>query len=922
MRPLKLTMSAFGPYAGKTVLDLEKLGQSGLYLITGDTGAGKTTIFDAITYALYGSPSGDTRKPAMFRSKYADDNTETFVELEFSYGKERYTVNRSPEYERPKKRGTGTTKHSAEAALTYPDGRVITKLSEVDAAIIDIMGITVGQFRQIAMIAQGDFQKLLTARTDERKEIFRKLFGTDIYEVLQDRLKSDLSDLNKRRGAVKNSINQYIAGIQYDPDDPYAADAEKAKSGGVLISETVELLQKITESDKDRQHKLNTLSEKLGKQLDEINTNLGKLDTLDKARADLASAESLLAAEQQRNACLKSALDAENAKVPERDRLSYEKAQIQAKIPAYDSIDTMFAGINELQNTIVSNKAKLGSGRASLDADKKALEEKKADLASLANAGEKAVRIEAELDKNQTILKSISALSDTLKEHTNEQSALKTLQAEYLELSATADRSSREYEEANRLFLNAQAGLIAETLENGVPCPVCGSAEHPHPAVKLHGSPTEAQLKNLRSDADRDAKAAADKSAECGAAGARVQTIYDNIKKQAAEIYGPGTGIDGLADRLADSRSISQADINRLTAELDVEKSNVARREALTQEINSAEPQLQKISDELSDLEKQISADTATLTAKTAEYDKAKADLPFPTVAEAQTKAKELEQTVSEMNTALENAQNTYNDSNSKIAGYRAKTDQLNSQLAVPFEYDRAEAETRRTDLTARKSACDAEARTVYARLSSNSSVLDNIKSQADALEHLDNKYRILQPLADTATGSITGKERIDLEAFIQMTYFDRIIARANTRFMVMSDGQYELVRRSDSLGHRGQVGLELDITDHFNGSRRDAASLSGGESFMASLSLALGLSDEISSYAGGIRLDTMFVDEGFGTLDGEKLEAAMKALTGLAQGNRLVGMISHVDTLKLRIDRQIVITKDRDAGSKAEIII
>ena len=252
MRPIKLTVSAFGPYAGKTVLDLDKLGENGLYLITGDTGAGKTTIFDAITYALYGEASGDNREPSMFRSKYAEATTPTEVELVFSYAGKTYTVKRNPEYERPKSRGEGFTTQKAEVQLKYPDGRVVTKQRDVDNAIRDIMGINRSQFLQIAMIAQGDFLKLLLAPTEERKKIFRQIFKTQLYQDLQDRLKKESGQLNDKCDAARNSIKQYIDGITCDENDVLSIEVEKAKNGLLPAKDVMDLIDRLLTQDNDK----------------------------------------------------------------------------------------------------------------------------------------------------------------------------------------------------------------------------------------------------------------------------------------------------------------------------------------------------------------------------------------------------------------------------------------------------------------------------------------------------------------------------------------------------------------------------------------------------------------------------------------------------------------------------------------------
>lgn len=252
MRPIKLTVSAFGPYAGKTVLDLDKLGENGLYLITGDTGAGKTTIFDAITYALYGEASGDNRDASMFRSKYAEATTPTEVELVFSYAGKTYIVKRNPEYDRPKSRGEGYTTQKAEAQLTYPDGRVVTKQRDVDNAIRDIMGINRSQFLQIAMIAQGDFLKLLLAPTEERKKIFRQIFKTQLYQDLQDRLKKESGQLNDKCDAARNSIKQYIDGITCDENDVLCIEVEKAKNGLLPAKDVMDLIDRLLTQDNDK----------------------------------------------------------------------------------------------------------------------------------------------------------------------------------------------------------------------------------------------------------------------------------------------------------------------------------------------------------------------------------------------------------------------------------------------------------------------------------------------------------------------------------------------------------------------------------------------------------------------------------------------------------------------------------------------
>ena len=314
MRPIKLTVSAFGPYAGKMVLDLDKLGENGLYLITGDTGAGKTTIFDAITYALYGEASGDNREPSMFRSKYAEATTPTEVELVFSYAGKTYTVKRNPEYERPKSRGEGFTTQKAEVQLKYPDGRVVTKQRDVDNAIRDIMGINRSQFLQIAMIAQGDFLKLLLAPTEERKKIFRQIFKTQLYQDLQDRLKKESGQLNDKCDAARNSIKQYIDGISCDENDVLSIDVEKAKNGIHPTKDVIDLVDRLLSQDNDKKSVIEKSISDADKNLEIVNANLGKIEATEKAKTALEKAQNDLAAENETNLTLKDAFEIEKGK--------------------------------------------------------------------------------------------------------------------------------------------------------------------------------------------------------------------------------------------------------------------------------------------------------------------------------------------------------------------------------------------------------------------------------------------------------------------------------------------------------------------------------------------------------------------------------------------------------------------------------
>ena len=913
MRPIKLTVSAFGPYAGRTVLDLDKLGANGLYLITGDTGAGKTTIFDAITYALYGEASGDNREPSMFRSKYAEADTPTEVELVFSYAEKTYTVKRNPEYDRPKSRGDGFTTQKAEAQLQYPDGRVVTKQRDVDNAIRDIMGINRSQFLQIAMIAQGDFLKLLLAPTEDRKKIFRQIFKTQLYQDLQDRLKRESGQLNDKCEAARSSIKQYIDGISCDENDVLSIEVEKAKSGILPTTDVIDLVDRLLSQDNDKKSVIEKSISDADKKLEIVNANLGKIEAKEKAQNDLA-------AENETNLILKDAFEIEKGKTAEKDKLAEEKAKIEAEFPRYEALAVLEKQIKKDEDSISKSEDQLQNDREQYSIDEAEFKKLKIEFEALSNAGEGKEKLSHQKEKaqeKQTKLQNLSALFEEFHELTDN---LDALQSNYKKASTVSEQATADYETKNRAFLDEQAGIIAETLESGKPCPVCGSLEHPCIAHKSAKAPTETQLKKAKDNADKARKAAEDLSGECKKAKGLLDAKKAETEKLVKELWQNVT-LEDAETKLPEEQKTVSDEINTLDMAISEEEKKVSRRSELSESLPKTEASLKERDKDISARNTALEADKASLNEKKNQRNADKESLRFGSITEAQKESKTLGKAISEMKEAYDKAQNALSESDKKIAGYSASIKELTEQLSSDCNLDKEEETKKKAEITEKKTADDVAAKALHSRIESNTQVLANIRAKVGDLDTLEKRYTWLKALSNTANGNISGKEKVMLETYIQMTYFDRIIARANTRFMIMSGGQYELKRRKEAENNRSQSGLDLDVIDHYNGTERSVKTLSGGESFKASLSLALGLSDEIQASAGGVKLDTMFVDEGFGSLDEESLDQAMKALLGLADGNRLVGIISHVADLKNRIDKQIVVTKEKSGGSKANIV-
>lgn len=919
MRPIKLTVSAFGPYAGQTELDMDKLGKCGLYLITGDTGAGKTTIFDAITFALYGEASGENREPAMFRSKYADSDTPTFVELVFAYVGKEYRVTRNPEYERPARRGVGTTLQKADAELIYPDGRVVTKTRDVTNAIQEIIGIDRSQFTQIAMIAQGDFLKLLLAPTEDRKKIFRQIFKTERYQDLQDRLKVESGQLGREYDLLKNSIQQYINGVSCREDDVLGIELEKAKNGCLLTADTMILIEQIITEDENERTELNGKLGEIENQLKLANTRLGKAEEIEKTRVGLVSAKEALQKAEPRLKELSAQYKEEKLKQPETDAISDAITTGRNKLPQYDELENAKKTLTAKEKNRNQKESECSTWAVSLETEGDQLEAAKKELETLKTAElekEKLLNLKKALDDRKD---KINKLSADLKAYQKLWKELDTAQKKYLVASEQADFLKTEFSNKNKAFLDEQAGILASTLEEGSKCPVCGSTSHPDPAVLSEAAPSEAEIKTAKEDWEKAQSDAAGLSAKAGVLSGQSEAKKADIIIRTSDLIGE-YGFNDIDAGIAKASSELNASLIELDLKIKAEEAKVKRAAELNIQIPKKEVRIKELNTAINDAKTSIAASSQEIKNLNETLEKLSKELEFESKAKAEEAIAELEKKRDQLKQKLEKANKAFLDCKAEVDKLNGTVNALTAQLTDAEEIDTNTEKKRQSELTAGKDVLTKTIMGISSGLDRNGEAHKNISKGGGHLAEIETKWTWVKALSNTANGNIGGKEKIMLETYIQMTYFDRILARANTRFMIMSGGQYELKRRIEAENNRSQSGLELDVIDHYNGTERSVKTLSGGESFKASLSLALGLSDEIQSSAGGIRLDTMFVDEGFGSLDEESLQQAMRALYGLTEGNRLVGIISHVSELKEKIDKQIVVTKEKTGGSRAVI--
>ncbi len=921
MRPIRLTMSGFGPYVARTVVDFDKLGKSGLYLITGETGAGKTTIFDAVTYALFGEPSGENRDPSMMRSKYAGPETPTDVELVFAYGDKQYTVKRNPEYMRLKDKGAGTTKRQAGAELCCPDGRRITQIREVNAAVRDILGINKDQFTQIAMIAQGDFLKLLLAETKERQKIFQDIFQTKQFWRFQEASKAEANGLQRQRDAADASMMQYLGGVTVDESSPLSFELTRIQEKRAPVSEAFPLIQRILEQDEKTLETMKVREAGLEEQLARIHAEIGKADDRERTEAALKDAQTERETAEADLSKRKEQLEQVKRTEPEIEKLRAKAQALEAQLPDYDDLEkkrTMLQERKAEQEAVSRRKVRMEEDLAIVNRE---LQEMNAEQASLENAGQQLERLQAE---KKTVEEELSRL----KELTQKLHELRTIERQHdaarqrYEQAREDDRQAQAtHERLYRAFLDEQAGMLASTLQENAPCPVCGSLHHPALARLSEAAPAEADVEAAKARADAARKAAADASRAAGEWQVRQETVQQEVRDRTLALLGQADAEDAAA--LIETRMAAQtARLAEIRRAMTAVERNIRRREELKQLIPAKEAkQAEKVQAVF-----QAEAALRGLSAETEAADRAigelAARLGCPSRQEAVREKNRLTARQQQLETAVRDAETACQRCEKSLAEAKGKIQSLMDQLSQGRPADKGELLTQKAALTNQKQAAAELQKTVRSRLDANRRARESMGRKAEELAALEARLKWLKSLSDTVNGSVSGKEKITLEAYVQMTYFDRIIARANTRLMVMSGGQYELMRRVEAEDKRSQTGLELDVKDYYNGTTRSVKTLSGGESFKASLSLALGLSDEIQSMAGGIRLDTMFVDEGFGSLDEESLQQAIRALSALTESNRLVGIISHVADLKDRIDRQIVVRKDKSGGSRVEIVV
>ncbi len=1056
MKPEKLIISAFGPYAGEMPpIEFGQFEEKGLFLISGDTGAGKTTIFDAICFALYGETSGSYRDTKNLRCEYAGDDVKSFVDFYFSHQGKQYHIYRQPEYDRPSKRGGGMV-HEDEKAVFYCEGeKPVEGIKNVRTAVSELLRIDFAQFRQITMIAQGEFWKLLNAKTDERTGILRTIFMTDAYKTIEYRLKDQMDAAYARKKTAERSAAIYFRDVTADTESDYGEELSRLRErvdetgGAWYIGEMTDLIGKLLEDDRrradavdgslaaeksvleernkalitaeDNNKAVNTLTDLL-RQRDELKgmaermeadarrlqrqkdaayyvkprygswtakrkevgetekgiaekyEELASAETAEKlARETLGKAESELPqAEELRK--LADSIERDKDKYSEKDRLEQEIAALSARKEV----------LEEEGRTIRDSAAALEERIDSLREKAERLSDRPLKLAGLEAERSRIQALQADIEKIMTA--DLPELDGMAKRH-------ESLAAAFESARRDCDSAAEQRKRAQQILENCRAGILAGELEEGKPCPVCGSVHHPSPASLPVESVTEEQVRKLEK-AEKTAQTKKENAlteAETAktSRNAMEKRLTDDILRcladELCQTPADGKAFSELRDMIAEERDqiagkALKNQEEQLTARAECAQLEAARKE-YHEAVETEKPALaRKKEDNIrskGENEKKLAEARARLESM--------GKLPYESAEAAQKAGAEAAQKIGAINDGVKTARQNLENTMKALAGIRSslatlqdslnrgKTDEKALQEAfftalaekgfsgeddflacvvtedqiragdeaqsdyrervsnnrVLLEKARSEAEGKSlVDIGAIQAAFHAQQELVArltekkneisGRLRENGKKNDSIEGLKEDLERGQKEYTVARRLYDLVKGT-SGNGKITLEQYIQAAGFDGIIRAANRRLLPMSGGQYELYRQESAVGKQSSNFLDLEVLNNFSGRKKPAGNLSGGESFMASLSLALGLSDTVSSGMGGIQMEALFVDEGFGTLDRSHIESAMETLRTLSGAGKLVGIISHREELKESISQQIRIEKS-NSGSRISV--
>lgn len=894
MKPLNLKMSAFGPYKNEVEIDFKKLGTNNIFLITGDTGAGKTTIFDAISYALFNEVSGSNRPITSLRSKFATTE-DTYVELEFEHKGKEYKIRRVPEYERVKKTGEGTTKNIADAYLEYED-KIITGVKNVNDKIIELIGINAKQFKQISMLAQGEFIKILFAESKDRTEIFRKIFETSIYEQISTNLSILSAETRKNVDRLKTIFQTNTSNIRWI-EKPVAIDLIDLKKITKLdIDEILNLIEKEIQINKDQIKEEEKENEKLKKEIEKLREKIKKIEE-------------------------------QNEKVKKYKKYLEENEELKQKTKEIKEKETKIKVSQSVLQKVMPKQQIVNEKQKELkiNIDKKQVLEKEiknGEIIEQENKNKilKLNELKEILDKYKTIKEKSKNIEDMfllITQIEKDQKIKEKYVKQYEKLNNQYIEIDEQYKEEEDKFFREQAGIIAQRLEEGKPCPVCGSIEHPNKAIKNDDVLSEEELKKLEEEKNKLENKRNTIKNETISLNAKIETTIKMIPESNKQDF----NLQDFEKKINESKNKQELEIKSLKENFEnvclifaKKKENIDKinfdeiKQNIEKQINGQNNKLLENKVKLKECNTLIETQEKSLEVIQQEYLNAIKELGFKD--EKDYKEKTLKEA------DIEKIKQEIEQYKEKVTTTKTRLEDVKKELKEKEIIDVTQDIEQLEKSSQKQKEEEKQINNKKASISFNKDTNKKLKETAIELIDKMDKMAKIEELAKIANGTANRKTKITFEQYVQATYFDMVISEANKRLLSMTDNRYLLIRKKKADKISEKIGLDLNVIDNYNGQERDVKSLSGGESFKAALSLALGLSDVIQSYSGGVLVDTLFIDEGFGTLDAESREQAINTLVNLAGSNKLIGIISHVEELQERIDKKIIVEKGQDGSN------
>ena len=1025
MRPLELTLNAFGPYAGEVNIDFEKFGKKGIFLICGNTGAGKTMIFDAISFALFGEASGNTRQSNSFRSDFAQPEEKTFVRLKFLYGQKTYILERSPRYERPKLRGNGTVTSPPEAFIEYENGKTISGVKEVNEAVKEILGIDKAQFSSIAMIAQGDFLRLLLSKTDEKTQIFRKIFNTSIYDAFQNKAKEEYLALKREYENLTENLKNILETAVYDKTENAETTDEKTE----LISKTFEkdkaeekslknehekLKAKLSEKEKEiveaknRNERLAVL-EKTKKALEELEgkSKLAQrmrtfLEDFEKAQKYVQPLEKIFLSEKEQCEKLeenkkraKELLEKSNEKTKTAEKMLFdaekelttaeEKTALSLKIResfnSYIEAEKLLSEKNEVLAEIKKINSEIEKITEEIEKNEKYIAENLILAEQIQHLFEEITENERLYEKTKNDIEKLEETVELEKDLSEKAKELENTQFNLLSAQKESDEAFEKYSSAEKSFLNHQAGILAKKLKDGEACPVCGSCVHPKIAETDENFVDEKYLRELKKTYDKKHESMISCANEAATKKAVFEERKRNLISRKNEFFGEKDKAENLADILEEKTKYAE-EKEKCIEKLKISLENSRKAE---ENIKKTKEKQQENKTRFDEKHNKLNDEKLKSASLESRYEQIKKSLIYESREEAEKQAENAEKQAESIKNKIKNAREEKERALTEKTQLSGRNEEIETQLVLHkkslekaqedfekslcengFEKERysiiikeeertktikiklkayeenvsrlrenkaeleeetkgfvfadcMELEGEKAVINSAVSENEEKIKKIYSAIQINKKVLSECEKYAQKSKETEKNCAVYMKIYKTVCGNLSGVEKIAFEQFVQQEYFREILREANKRFEKMSFGRYRMLNRKNAADKRSVSGLDIDVLDNYTGKVRGADTLSGGEAFKASLSLALGLSDVIQRYAGGVYADTVFIDEGFGSLDSQSLDAAVSILEQLTEGNKTIAVISHVDELKNRIDKQIFV-KNSQKGSTVEM--